>query len=541
MVSKELQQLKQTDLSVITPASLPQVRQNLKQISGNNLSTITTNFPDKRTSQQVSPFSDYNDPTQINSFADVIWNTIAKNNKLKTRDYGVLSSIGDSQNPFLAPIAIGARAVTGTMDLMLNTVVEPIKQGNFTALGVNTLVNFGESMDILASPIKGLIIDGPEGLVKGSVGRVNYDVDTGNWLLNMAGEILLDPFNWISFGAAGVAKGAAATASKEVLESSIDIATKKGIKVLASDLAPTEGLTRMFKNYASAHFMQNGGDLSKAITATMTQLGGDKVFSREFLDIVQRQQLQNIAEIQIRDLAIAKGLANTVKVADNAEKVLAQGSAFLALIPAKTLKNLIAKTPAWEYIAEHVAKVIYDSYVKVTGLEDTFNLINYHIVKNSTPIIEDHITHILNRVGLDAIDAIDIDKMVTDRALDNIANLNKLLDSENIISNKMFIAEVLTEVSGNRMLLEEVKRVIRENPDLPLDDILKSIGTSRNTVLTDINDIFAHNLAVLDEINANNKGVANACPTNRLCVFINCFHTLRRAFFNFSTNGYFHI
>lgn len=532
MVSKELQQIKQNDLSVITPANLPQVTQNLTQISGNDLSTITTDFPNRRTSQQVSPFSNYNDPTQINSFADVIWNTLSKNNKLKTRDYGLLSDIGNLDIPFLTPIvgqiAGGARAITGAMDLMLNTVVEPIKQGNFTALGINTLVNFGESMDILASPIKGLIIDGPKGLIKGSIGRVNYDVDTGNWLVDMVGEILLDPFNWISFGAAGIAKGTAATASKEVLESSIDIATKKGIKVLASDLAPTEGLTRMFKNYASAHFMQNGGDLSKAITATMTQLGGDKVFSREFLDIVQRQQLQNIAEIQIRDLAIAKGLANTVRVADNAEKVLAQGSAFLALIPAKTLKKLIAKTPAWEYIAEHVARIIYDSYVKVTGLEDTFNLINYHIVKNSTPIIEDHITHILNRAGLDAIDAIDIDKMVTDRALDNIANLNKLLDSENVISNKMFIAEVLTEVSGNRMLLEEVKRVIRENPDLSLDDILKSIGTSRNTVLTDINDIFAHNLAVLDEINANNKGIFQSVKTEYVAMTYRLSTTLQK-------------
>lgn len=485
-------------------------------------------FNYNRTNQQVSPFSDYNDPTQINSFADVIWNTLSKNDKLKTRDYGILSDIGDSDNLLLSPFAMGARAITGAMDLMLNTVVEPIKQGNFAALGLNTLVNFGESMDILASPIKGLVMDGPEGLIKGSIGRVNYDVDTGNWLLDMAGELLLDPFNWISFGAAGIAKGAAATASKEVLESSIDIATKKGIKVLASELSPTESLTKMFKNYASANFMQNGGDISKAVMGTINQLGGDKVFSREFIDIVQKQQLQSVAETQVRNLAIAKGLANTVRVADNAEKVLAEGSAFLALIPAKTLKNLISKTPAWEYVAEHVAKIIYDSYVKVTGLEDTFNLINYHIVKNSTPIIEDHITHVLSRVGLDTIDTIDIDKMVTDRALDNIANLNKLLDSEDMISNKMFIAEVLTEVSGNRVLLEEVKKVIRENPDLSLDEILKSIGTSRTTILTDINDIFAHNLSILDEINAKNKGVFQSVKTEYVAMTYRLSSTLQK-------------
>ena len=154
----------------------------------------------------VSPFSNYNDSTEINSFADVIWNSLHKNDNLKTRDYGILSVIGDSDIPV---ISNNARMFTGYLDLIRNVAIEPIKQNNLPALGLNALVNLGESLDILASPIKGLVTDGPEGLIKGSVGRVNYDMDTGNFLLDMAGEILLDPFNWVSLGGKAALSGGA--------------------------------------------------------------------------------------------------------------------------------------------------------------------------------------------------------------------------------------------------------------------------------------------------------------------------------------------
>ena len=193
-----------------------------------------------RTNQQVSPFSDYNDPTQINSFADVVWNTISKNDKLETRDYGILSDIGNWDIPFITPIfgqiSGTARQITGTLDLVRNTVIEPIKQNNFAALGINALVNLGESLDILASPVKGLVIDGPQGLIKGSVGRVNYDIDTGNFLLDMAGEIILDPFNWFTFGG----KAAISGGVKTILAGSIDdVAQAAGGKFIKEGVTET--------------------------------------------------------------------------------------------------------------------------------------------------------------------------------------------------------------------------------------------------------------------------------------------------------------
>lgn len=491
------------------------------RVSNNPVSS----FKYTRTNQQVSPFSDYNDPTQINSFADVIWNTISQNNKLKTRDFGLLSSIGDVDIPL---ISNAARALTSSMDLILSTTIEPIKQKNFKALGINALINFSESMDILASPVKGLIYDGPEGLIKGSVGRTNYDIDTGYWFLDMLGEFVVDPFNWISLGAAGVAKGLAGTAGKEVLEGAVDTSVKQGVKILASNLEPTDGLKKLFKNYVSSNFMVNGGDINKAVMGAMNQLGGDKVFSREFIEVVQKEQLNNLAEAQIRNLAIAKGLSGIVQTSETIEQVLAQGSLAMNLIPVKTLKNLITKNPIWVNISEHVSKIIYDSYIKVTGLEDVFNLINYSIAKEATPIIQDHITHVLNKAGLETIDAIDLDKMVTARALDNINKLNKILDSEKLMPEKMFIPEVLSEVSGNRVLANSVEEAISKNPDMPFEDILKSIGTDKATILQNINDIFTHNLSIIDELNKSNNGIFQNLKTEYVAMTYKLSETLQK-------------
>ena len=47
--------------------------------------------------------------------------------------------------------------------------IEPIKQGQWGAVALNTLTNFGETMDILANPVKGLILEGPEGFMNAIV------------------------------------------------------------------------------------------------------------------------------------------------------------------------------------------------------------------------------------------------------------------------------------------------------------------------------------------------------------------------------------
>lgn len=180
--------------------------------------------------QTQSYVVDYNDPYALNSFADAILNQEAKR-----RRYGdVLGS--NWLNVINTPLAV--------LDVLYNTTVAPIAAGikgedisfgeGLSSAGLNLLMNFGESLDILANPIKGMVIEGYDaaknnenvwnaighglvnGLGQGSEGRKNYDYDTGNVVSDIALELVSDPFNWFSFGASTALKGTAKTAGAAV-------------------------------------------------------------------------------------------------------------------------------------------------------------------------------------------------------------------------------------------------------------------------------------------------------------------------------------
>ena len=118
---------------------------------------------------QPSPFLDYNDPYQINSITDIILTTFNKNMKRKP------FYIGDVNIADIPILNILPSMVQYTKD----AYIEPIKQGQWGAIVSNTLINFSEAMDILANPVKGLILEGPEGFMNaigaGGRGRQNYD------------------------------------------------------------------------------------------------------------------------------------------------------------------------------------------------------------------------------------------------------------------------------------------------------------------------------------------------------------------------------
>jgi hypothetical protein len=79
-------------------------------------------------------------------------------------------------------------------------------------------VNLGNTLDVVSNPIKGLVLEGGEGFVKGLFGdkngRKQYDyneyIDTGSgvadFVLSLAAEIVSDPLNWISFGGKAAVK-----------------------------------------------------------------------------------------------------------------------------------------------------------------------------------------------------------------------------------------------------------------------------------------------------------------------------------------------
>ena len=241
VIAKRNKQTVQTQRMLPTQITLPTQK---TQPTPPTLTTLPTNM--ERTVQQQSFYSDYNAPYQLNSLADAILND--EGIKRAAEGWGWFSWV--EKVPLL-------RNIGAIVDVTYNTGIKPILKGDWKAAGVNALMNLGETMDIIANPVKGLLMEGGSGFIKGlgvgSDGRVNYDWDTGSWIADIGLELVSDPLNWISFGSkAAISAGAKAAAKEAMSEVAEKVAketaqqlAEQGTKALAEELAQelTERLT----------------------------------------------------------------------------------------------------------------------------------------------------------------------------------------------------------------------------------------------------------------------------------------------------------
>ncbi len=131
--------------------------------------------------------SNYNDPYALNSMADVI--AASFNDKIDN------ANIIDE-----GPLQI-LNIIPNTLKMIKNTTIDPISQGEFGKAAINNLMALTETLDILANPVKGYLMEGEEGVVKAlgfsEAGRKNYDWDTGNVFKDIGLELISDPLNWV--------------------------------------------------------------------------------------------------------------------------------------------------------------------------------------------------------------------------------------------------------------------------------------------------------------------------------------------------------
>lgn len=93
--------------------------------------------------------------------------------------------------------------------------IKPISEGNAGQALINGLETLGNSLDIIANPIKALLPVAGGGTYEDflkSMGwdpnsyREIYQWDTGNFLFDLAGEIISDPINWFTLGGKALTK-----------------------------------------------------------------------------------------------------------------------------------------------------------------------------------------------------------------------------------------------------------------------------------------------------------------------------------------------
>ena len=227
--------------------------------------------------------SNYNDPTELNSYIDALVNREAVSKKFG-ETWGTISTVSGTVSVLafagsiiaaaLAPFTGGASlavaaplakigtvaaipSIPAAVDVTVEKGIKPILAGKPQEAMLNTMMNIGETMDFVANPIKGLVMEGPEGFIKGmglgSSGRVNYDYDTGFFLTDMLLETVSDPLNWVDFGTSLGIKSATKTVAQETTQSMINSTVDTVNKTLTKSVGEitAEGTERISKQVTS--------------------------------------------------------------------------------------------------------------------------------------------------------------------------------------------------------------------------------------------------------------------------------------------------
>lgn len=182
-------------------------------------------------------FFDYNNPDQVNSYADVIGRTAKK--LIEENKLPIIGNIIDATGQF----------ISDTASLNYNSFIKPLIYGGSDAdkmILFNNANNLFETLDILANPVKGMVMDGPQGAYDAFFNRVNYDYNTGNLAKDIALEVVSDPITLLSLGASSLGKAALKIGSqgmealsKEVGEKAAKRLTSKFYDNFAGNTADT--------------------------------------------------------------------------------------------------------------------------------------------------------------------------------------------------------------------------------------------------------------------------------------------------------------
>ena len=250
----------------------------------------------KQSPQEQHFLANYNDPEELNSYLDALVNRKAVSKEFG-ETWGTISTISGTVAviSFIAAAALGAlsfftggataapagaaaktgiSAILGTAAGVATKVgvgasipaipaaakvtydytIKPIVHGKPEQALLNTMMNLGETMDYAANPVKGLVMEGPQGFLKATgltnEGRTNYDYDTGFVVTDMLLEFVSDPMNYIELPM-GILKGKyitkAATNAAEILIKNVDTSVETICKIVVDTDIQDKSFKKLIK------------------------------------------------------------------------------------------------------------------------------------------------------------------------------------------------------------------------------------------------------------------------------------------------------
>ena len=274
-----------------------------------------------KTDRAQSFYADYNDPLELNSAADVILNDAAI--KKASEKWGAFS--WTEKIPIL-------RNIAATIDLSWNYGIKPIINGDGAAAVLNSFINLGETLDVVANPIKGLLMEGPEGFQRGigfgDQGRKNYDWNTGNLLADISLEIVSDPTNWLTFGGKSLLKAGVTSVTKTVTGESVQNILTSTVSKMArifNKNISDEALSALSNKLTKVFNTQLTNTITDYTTGTIRKIAKKRLTKKgvkitaetlqEAISEVLEQNIDNIAKLVTEDIAktfTIEDLANIV-------------------------------------------------------------------------------------------------------------------------------------------------------------------------------------------------------------------------------------
>lgn len=482
---------------------------NLSNLS--SLGSLATRNP--RTNQeQVSPFSNYNDTETINSLADIIWNS-GINNPHRT-DNETFKFLNDSIIRDIPGVNMLGTVLDLADHIYRHTII-PISQGNTTALLTNTLQDLGESLDVLANPVKGMIIEtyhnGPKGLVeglyKGSVGRVNYDYDTGNIISDFLLELVSDPFNWISFGASSGLK-TLATASTDALQEAAELTIKGGKKIFINKTldVSTEAGKKKLKNFLKNVTADTIDDYAKKgidLTTALKQYGAG-IFTDEFMENAVQIQLRNLNKLDSMSFHIKKGLIGIARTTEKIESYLFRAAAWTSFIPTPYLiKQLSKATPianALDVLSDH----IYKTTQIITGTEDPLHVNYIEHTLNNKERIQNAFDEFQDFINIeDRIPLVQIEEAFREVSANKLLQLKTILKNSDDLTNRVTLYETMLSImpSDEGKILSKLL-----NDEASLIKQLNKLNYKGDTIYACIKSIYNKNMRSISKINRQYEG-----------------------------------
>lgn len=174
-------------------------------------------------------------------------------------------TIEDNNLEFFEYVPVLNRVV-GAGLMIKERTIDPALKGQFGKVFLNNLESAGSTLDILANPVKSLMPWAGGGtsqdLLK-SMGwlegeyRQYYKWNTGNWLLDVVGEMLSDPLTYLTLGTDVLAKAPAneladttVTAMKQIIKTNSDDVARVAINAITEDVTSDSGeiLTKLYKS-----------------------------------------------------------------------------------------------------------------------------------------------------------------------------------------------------------------------------------------------------------------------------------------------------